>query len=218
MNRNQHYLLLGLVFSLLFSTSLGLAQTPAAGEVAVLVRAAFTPMQAVGIVFDAEGIREISETKISQTAQGDYRIDFSLPPEARIGTGQLLSALVLSEEGEKAYGVVTPLDGGVVNAVLVTPACEQKVSSSLAVAGQYALLESLVDVRLARRKYSLEKIQSMMSAPWFEKVQRIEKGFGFVHDRPLSPELNPAELNERLFHILRAIESYRLYSSSPSKP
>ncbi|HMO02431.1 MAG TPA: hypothetical protein PKD37_05720 [Oligoflexia bacterium] len=90
------------------------------------------------------------------------------------------------------------------------PACSYGSSSKAGVREQFGLVESLVEIRTARREVAQLKMKQYLSGELLSKLNKWEEGFGFKYERLLSHDLPPTELVERIFKLNSAIKKFYL--------
>lgn len=77
-------------------------------------------------------------------------------------------------------------------------------------ASQRGLMESLVEIRTARRDVLKNRIEATLSGTTLEKAQKLEELFGLARPVKLSADLSPFEITDRVTRLTGAIKSYRI--------
>lgn len=164
---------------------------------------------AVGLLMT--GGRTIQKAVASMNQLAEDVLVVTFPYDAAELDGEsFASALVVGAEGEVRYGEVKLVAGNLTSKSFLTlPECPAKEVSKLIGHDQTGLIESLVEIRAARREAHQLRISTTMQGAFLEKLQRLEKGFGFLYAKKLAPDLPPTELADRLSRLTNAIKNYQ---------
>jgi hypothetical protein len=175
------------------------------------------PVRAVGIVFSATSSMQFSETTINKIGDKLYEISFAVPRSV-VKEESVATALGFDQTGLTSFANVIPVlssDGRDLLASI--PECPGEDGSRVATVASPGTLQQLIDVRNERMNIVRFKLARLMDSDFLLKLQKFEEAFGFKHASPLSPELPPAELIDRLSRIQHAVRKYQMYKPKPSK-
>jgi len=177
--------------------------------VAVEVDAPFEPVSAVGLIMNGTTTTQKIDATFKR-GRGD-RLTVSFPVrEAETRDGAMATALVIAEDGVMAFGemkpIGTPDQRAVANDI---PDCPPEKVVTVGLEGQLGLLESLLEVRSARRANSQQRLRELMTPELVAKLAKLEKGFGLSRSTPLAPDLPPLEVHERAVRIIAALKGFR---------
>ncbi|MCO6429894.1 MAG: hypothetical protein J5J00_03460 [Deltaproteobacteria bacterium] len=174
----------------------------------------FQVHSAVGLIFTQGKTLQKNVEQVDQGDEDTMVVTFSYDA-SEDGGDSYASAMVISSEGDVRFGDIKLLAGSLTNRSFYSlPDCPPKELSRSVHQEQTGLIESLVEIRAARREAHQLRIKTVMSGPFLEKLRRLEKGFGFQYNKPLSPNLTAFELMNRLSRLVNAIKNYQ--SGSPS--
>lgn len=189
-----------------------------ATQVRVRVEAKPDPVKAVGVVFSPGGSQQIPEATITKIGDKLFDIQFSVP-NASIGKGSVATALAYDESNKVSYANVTPISPGKATSFAASvPDCPAKGASNAGVLSGVGPLKQLVDFRSQRVDLSRVKLGRAMDKPLLGRLRELEKAFGLERTTPLSAELPPEELVERLSRLQYALaKSVAKYQSNKTK-
>lgn len=197
---------------------LGLFQTNVAGAIdipgtsaPVIVRVESKPtlVRATGIVFSSRTSFEVSETTITKVGDKLYEVRFSVP-RSKLQPDSVASAIGIDENGGNVYASVTPaLTAEAQDLLMSVPECPGEDSSHAVTTTTPGTLKQLVDVRAERMEIVRLKIRRAMDGNAHAKLIKFEEAFGLTRTDPLSPDLPPAELIDRLSRIQHALRKYQ---------
>jgi hypothetical protein len=166
------------------------------------------PASAIGLLISRKGSEQVLKTSTSVDAHGNVVVSFPYP-KSLAQSGGTASAMVVDTEGNYALGQVIALrPRGATSPISTLPACEPPKRTH-SITAQYALLESLVEIRGRRRTLMQDKIREILEGDLAGRLRKIEQGFGLQTDTVLNAEMNPAELIDRLARILHSMESFQ---------
>ena len=177
--------------------------------VIIQVDAMFEPTAAVGIILTKSGISERPANSFKRTAHG-VQVELSVA-ESELVDDSTITAMVSGASGERAYGEMRPLVAYSPPENIAT--CPDKPARESLDAGS---LEQLIDLRGRRRDIAKQQIAAVLGSEGLaDKLANVEQLFGLNSARPLSADLDPLELLERLARINAAVESYRIGRQKP---
>lgn len=178
-------------------------------SVRVTVNADFQPDSSLGLVISEDSALQKTKPRVEKHSSGLYVVTFSVARK-EIKPGSLATAMLISNMGQVALGDLVSLQPNQPDpAVLALPECSLPPVSIEAVRSQFATLDSLVNLRLRQRDLLRNSIGTELSSETLSKLQQLERGFGLELARPLSAELKPHELFERLARLKTAIANHR---------
>lgn len=173
-------------------------------SISIEVDANFEPTAAVGIVLSKSGLTEHPAASFKRDQHG-VRVELLLP-ENVLAEDATVTAMVSGAAGERAYGEMQPLM--LFSSADSLPSCSDKLPKESLDAGS---LEQLIDLRTRRRDIAKKQIAEVLSSDGLaDKLANVEQLFGLKSSQPISAELPPLELLERLARINAAVESYRI--------
>jgi len=172
------------------------------------VKANFSPVAAVGIIMVGGDTRQETMVKFEQVNEGNVVVSF---PYSRsdLDKHATVSAIVVSEEGELAFGSVKPVryDVGSIHSI---PQCEEEsVISTVGLESQVALLESLLQIRSERRSTYQANLNRELSGDFLNRLMELESGLGLQAYPALSPDTDPVELTDRLSRLKNSIQQFK---------
>jgi hypothetical protein len=198
----------------LWAAAVSLASFPgrlhAADEtVSVEVDAPFEPVSAVGLIINGTTTTQKIEATFKR-GRGE-RLTVSFPVrEAETKEGAMATALVIAEDGVMAFGEMKPIGTPDQRAVASDiPDCPPEKLVTTGLEGQLGLLESLLEVRTARRANSQQRLREILTPELVAKLAKLEKGFGLARPSALSANLPPLEVHERSVRISAALKGFR---------
>lgn len=172
-------------------------------EINVTMRA--EPKTSVGLLMSSQGTTEQPVTDMRR-ANSDTVVVTIPYVESNLPADTMVSAIVISEDGTPFYGDVRPLfSPEPKSSFLDIPECKPEKISELALQGQLSLLESLLEVRSARRGVAQVKLTQLLSDKFLEDLNKLEHGFGLSYPAQLSADSNPVELVDRLSRLMDAV-------------
>ncbi len=170
------------------------------------------PDKAVGMIISSRGVVEKTGIDLSSTKEGIYVATVPLNSNER-STDTFATAIIQSESSDIYF---TPLkstgDPERNKSYLSLPMCKETHvrtrTEDETIVSNVGALQSLMDIRKIRRDFAQLEISNTMRGDFLEQLQRMEVGFGLTEGTPLSAELKPHELTQRLQRILTAIRNY----------
>ena len=177
--------------------------------VTVRVESKPTLVRATGIVFSSRASFEVPETTITKVGDKLYEVRFSVP-RSKLQPDSVASAIAIDENGGNVYASVTPaLTAEAQDLLMSVPECPGEDSSHAVTTTTPGTLKQLVDVRAERMDIVRFKIRRTMDGSVLAKLSKFEEAFGLTRTDPLSPDLPPAELIDRLSRIQHALRKYQ---------
>ena len=74
--------------------------------------------------------------------------------------------------------------------------------------GQEALIARLIKIRKDRIELSQKKLEALLDQDTAARIMKLERGFGLNQSEPLSAQIAPAKLTDRLNRVLIAIKNF----------
>lgn len=152
------------------------------------VPANFSPIEAFGLEI-ANGKIAIASGKLENRSNKN-----SIPVSLSTSEGASLVASILKDES-----------GNYITSELTTPvvskskaACTSTIDDHNLASAQPAILQALVQVRAEKRELYKEKVTKLLEGDFLSTLRRLESGFGLGGSVPISPEMSPYELSERI--------------------
>lgn len=207
--RSVSYLVASVII-VLVNNSLAFAGS---GEIQVTVQLAAKPkpIEATGMLFSTSSSAQFPKASIKMIGDKLYSISFSVP-ESAVGSDTLASAFAIDENGKTSFGsvipVMTPTEGMRLGAI---PSCKDENIDKVATITNLGTLRQLIDVRTQRMEIIRTKMRQSLDNVLLEKMRKYEEAFGLPHIEPLSVELPPMELFERLSRIKNAVDKYKKF-------
>lgn len=189
-----------------------------AGSVTVKVRVETkpAPTKAIGILLSTGGARQIAETTIQKVGDKLYDVIFTVERDS-LSPDSVATAMAISAGGDITFANVTPTLLSETQANLANiPECPSEDTTNIAKINQLAPLKSLVTIRADRMALAQKKVAKSMDDQMLAKLRKFEEAFGFIHSEPLTVELPPHELTDRLARINYALSQYKTFKSASS--
>jgi len=198
---------LSLLLGLLFSTSLLNASLLSAHAEELLtaqveVEHVFNPTHAIGMLISKDGVvtKTIKDTKPS-ALPGRMIVTFPyLASELKEDT--LAGAMLEYEvDGNRitVFANLRPLYKSTKKGThLELPMCPPELPQIRIASGAYGTLKGLIELRSEKRDLSKSEVESNMSGFFLSRLDQLESDLGLLKVTPLSPDLNPIELIDRL--------------------
>ncbi len=178
-----------------------------------------TPIEATsatGLLLSSSRVIQKAGASVERTAHG-LLVRFPIDPSELDGD-TMASAVVLAEDGQTAFGDMRPATIPAARAsFLSSPECPYETVADVSTRSDLALFESLADIRSQRRAVQVQKVSVLLGGDFLERLRTLERGFGFSYPRPLSAELPPVELVDRLNRLKVAIQSYKRNRTSSTE-
>ncbi len=167
--------------------SLMIVSASVAETVSIPLRDGYVPVSGYGLVITDEGIKLTSSSPVSIDSANNAVLSLNLP------------------EGSKNFaGIISDVNQNVVSSPLkstgkaVLPLCKVQIDQSSAAGNQTALLQSLIQIRVEKRDLLKKRVLETLDPSLLEKLNKLEEAFGLAPDTPLTAELDPYTLSERL--------------------
>jgi hypothetical protein len=179
-------------------------------KVQVELEGAVQPQQYVGLLLSADKVLQKKITSSEKSATGSILLTFSYLP-SEVAPDSVASAYAISEDGRVAMAHVRPLfPEASPEALLALPTCPpEKVATGSIKPEQRGVLETLIEFRAARRELARDSVRRMMDGTFLEDLRQLEAKLGLGRVTPLSPELGPVELVDRLSRLTKALQNYQ---------
>ena len=170
----------------------------------------FKPINASVILMNTGGSKTLSNTKLKNVAGNIYSALVEIP-EAYKEKEVFASALFIGENGTFAMSDVIKVTRDSGQSYLSLPVCDlaQDIAIDASTAGQIGLLESLEEIRLARRSLLRKKLAELLTPEFQERLVKIESGFGLNSANALSSDLAPFEILNRLERVKNSLAAYQ---------
>ena len=184
------------------------SEKPQPGDLVVQVNVAtsFEPKEAVGLILSSSGVAERPSINLQKVKDGLLLVSFTYS-KTDVKKDSFATAMVISANGDIAFGDVKALYGSSPKtsfyAIPQCPPDQNKVSIDRS---KFGALETLVHYRTERRETYKKEIQEILSGPFLEKLKKLENGFGLTRGRPLSADLDPFELIDRLSRLKATVK------------
>jgi hypothetical protein len=156
-------------------------------NISLPVQSGFTPISGYGIAISQDNISIIPSTPVSVDDSRVARLDFNLPK------GTISYAGIIKDSGNNF--VASPLKN---TTSPILPICKEQIDQKGAAANQTSLLQSLIQIRVEKRALMKKRVEDALDATLLEKLNKLENAFGLSPDIPLSADIDPYTLSERL--------------------
>ncbi len=212
-------LLVGVLFSVLicWSTNASFAESQQ-GFIEVTVDSAVEPTSAIGLILSQNETIQVPVKEMTLTT--DNKMIISIPyNENDTPRDAMATAMLMSKDGELVFANVRrifapePKDS-----YLDIPKCAPEKVTEAALEGQTGLVESLVQIRADRRRVAQLAVANEMKGDFLARIQKLESAFGLSNPQPLSPDLPPVVLIDRLSRIIEGIKSFQTAPQQNSAP
>ncbi|MCB0333697.1 MAG: hypothetical protein KDD55_09385 [Bdellovibrionales bacterium] len=180
----------------------------------VLVRGLEGVTSATGLIITAQGTEKRTPVSFEQIGANTVavRLQYS---EQDIRNGALVSAIATNAKGETAFATVSELRSQETKpASLHLSRCEATPTKTPANTQQLVLFERLVELRKQRREVKMQELQEALTEELAAKLSKLEAHFGYEYESPLSAQMNPVVLSQRLDQLLHSIETFNLHRNS----
>jgi hypothetical protein len=166
---------------------------------------------AIGLVLDEKGVYKRIPTKVEKKNDEVTTVTFSYA-DLDLSPGAVVSALLMAEDGTLAYGDVAPIaDQQSVNSLTSLPKCPIDSELKEWQKEQYlSSLEKIVTFRIGRRQNTQALVARELDEAFLKRLTNLENGLGLARDKPLSADLAPYELVDRLSRLLEAVNTLKL--------
>ncbi len=202
---NSRTLLYSLAAALLISTN-GLCQGKMS-TIDINVTANFEPTKGIGLILSEQGTQQLEVRSIIRVNPESMVISLDYN-EKEVPRDAVATALVVASDGQTAYGDLRPLlNADSKESYLKIPQCTPEKVSETRLQGQVGLLESLIEVRSARRGVAQVKVAQLMAGDFLSNLNKLEEGFGLNYPVSLSSDLTPVELIDRLSRLSQVVSS-----------
>lgn len=148
----------------------------------------FTPEEAYGIAISNDRVAVISG-RMQQRENSS-----SIPVVVSSGEGTTLVASILKDSSGNY--ITSELTSPVESATKAL--CPNSIDDKNLASAQPAILQALVQVRAEKRALYQEKVSKLLSGEFLTTIRRLESGFGLGGSVPISADMSPYELSERI--------------------
>lgn len=148
----------------------------------------FSPEEAYGVAISNERVAVIPG-RIQQRENSS-----SIPVVVSSGEGTTLVASILKDSSGNY--ITSELTSPVESATKAL--CPNSIDDKNLASAQPAILQALVQVRAEKRALYQEKISKLLSGEFLTTIRRLESGFGLGGSVPISADMSPYELSERI--------------------
>lgn len=202
---------IALLLSLLASSNVR-----AADYVEVDVNTTINPSSALGLIISETGTAQRGGEDISwqRITPGNLIVKVPVTSSER-AKGAIVTAMVMDAEGAVAFGSNKSTQTQELSSTVFSlPSCPRRKAPAN-IDSQGALVQSLMDVRAARRGNLQRRAATALQGELLNKLVRLERGFGLSQAEPLDGSLHPIELEDRLGRLLQAVTNYRSKREAP---
>ncbi|MCI5065841.1 hypothetical protein MRY87_08970 [bacterium] len=212
LHRSHARLLTGLValIGVLFAPLPGIREASAEHISHIFFAGEKEVQAAYGLLYVGKTTREVPATWSYDEDRDGVLLSIEIPEDLPLQK-TLVSGVMIDGSSQLQLSPLTIADLSTPTAVV--PICERSTPLDLP-ESQRGLFEQLVEIRQRRVQVSRHKLERMFSAPLFERLHELEKGFDIGNEKPLSLELPMSELSERLDTLFHAITRYEMYTSN----
>ena len=158
-----------------------------AETVTIPLKDGFIPSSGYGLVITDEGVKLSSTSPVSIDSENNAVLSINLPAGSKFFSG------IISDVNQNV--VASPLKS---TGKAVLPLCKEQIDQRSAAGNQTALLQSLIQIRVEKRALLKKRVLETLDPSLLEKLNRLEEAFGLAPDTPLTAELDPYTLSERL--------------------
>lgn len=177
-------------------------------RIEVDVESGFVPTHGVGLLLSSTGTIQRDCIDIKKTPSGSFVATF-IVKDQEIKSDSVATVMVFGLSDQVAFGNVRPVAASMPGkSALTLPLCDNKVQLTPAIQGEVAALTTLGDYRETRRDVVKTKVEVMMKGRFLEKLRTLEAGFGIDTGKPLSADMPPTILIDRLSRILVSLQNY----------
>jgi len=162
------------------------------------------PRAVTGIAL-GNSLEMISKVSLKRFSAGTLTASFKAPAQAKA-----VLAMAEMADGTTIFG-----DTRLIDAAKDLPSLASIPDGSIsgvlkADPSQRGLMQSLVEIRTARRDMLKNRLRAAMAVTTPEKIAKLEELFGLTRPTALTIELSPTEIIDRLNRLTSAIRAYRI--------
>ncbi|MCB0319105.1 MAG: hypothetical protein KDD56_10140 [Bdellovibrionales bacterium] len=190
----------------LFLTNYGYAES---FTIKISEKLDFKPSKASMMLLNAENSTIVNDVELTEQ---DNKVFSAIANIKDIdATDIYASALFINQEGQFLMSDVVKVTGANTSSYLNINTCDpsQGLTINETMQDQVGLLESLENIRLARRDFLKNKLSEILSTEFQERLLKIETGFGLNTSGSINSETNPFEILNRLERIKNSLNSYQ---------
>lgn len=180
-------------------------------KVKVRVEAKPEPTNAIGILLSSEGAKQVTETTIEKLSDRLYEVSFEVDGKM-VTEDSVATAMAVSAMGDISFANVTPIsieNGG--DPLGSIADCPAEDPTQVATFDQIGLVQQLVSVKKQRAALAKKKVAIALDEETVKKLQSFEAALGLTNVEPLSADLPPAELVDRLNRLESSIKRYKTF-------
>jgi hypothetical protein len=199
--------------SALVSSRAYAAPAAAPESIEVAIRQTLTPAHVRGLIISANQLIEKDVAKYRQHPDGTLIVEVPITRE-EMRADTVVSAVAYTADGRAFYADVRAVGGANYKQLhLSQPPCGSRkqsiVVSAVDLEPRLGDLQSLVDIRSKQRAQARAKISQAFSGDTLSRIRDLERDLGFQYSQPLSADLEPFELLDRLDRLARALETMK---------
>ena len=181
----------------------------------VNVSGSFRPVGSQGLLMTKDKVISKPVINVELLANENMLVSIPYHPQ-EIADGAFATAILFGPQGEIVFGDVKMVtDAATAGSFYALPDCDMNPAVPTGLNQQMGLLESLVEIRAARREAHQLRLKKTLSGSFVDKLSRLERGFGLNYNKKLSADLEAYELVDRLSRLNNAIRSYQAKKTSP---
>ncbi len=167
-----------------------------------------TVQSAKGLIHTIDKVVEVPATPTFNSALGGVLLEFAIPAGVDLTTS-FVSGIVTDENNQISMSPLNITD--LTNPRTIVDLCEPKAPEGIRVEHE-AAYKKLITIREKRLELEKKSLQETFSSDLFQRLRELEVGFHLQASPPLSLELAPEELAERLdilFHTIHRYEEHK---------
>jgi hypothetical protein len=169
------------------------------------------PTNAIGILLSTDGAKQITETQIQKLSDRLYEVSFEVDRK-QLQEDSVATAMAVSAMGDISFANVTPISaengGDLLGSI---PDCAPEDPTQIATLEQIGLVQQLVGVKKQRAALAKKKVAISLDEETAKKIQNFEAALGLSNVEPISADLPPTELVDRLSRLNFAIKRYKAF-------
>jgi|GEM_PF-4515197 len=182
-----------------------------AQEVKIPVPADKSTHKVIGITYSSSLNSSSTTGQVEQDERGTNYASFSVSAIDPL-TANFTNTMLLSTEGETYFTNTFQIESPQTTpAELSLPLCQPSSALVSQTVSKRAAFESLIDARVRRRQNATNRIAELLTPDLLDRLDRLEKTFGFRYQAPLSKDTPSLELNHRVDQILHALRQFQFY-------
>lgn len=197
-----------------FALSFMASSAHAQNTVQIHIQPSSRPLSVLGMIISKRGVatQPVALETLKALPTGGFLVPVALSSD--IASDAFITALVVQEDKGVVMGDVRSATAESTRSYLTLPDCPPERAGTGDVPGKLGLLDSLVKLRTDLREKYLGELQKQLTPDLVARLTRLEELFGIKQHPPLSADLPPAILADRLSRLMEAVQNYRAYSGS----